>query len=407
MSESSAPAPVPPPQAEPLAAAAGPATVWPLRPVWLLAAAALLLAVLAGSALVVASGTQQRLKALEAELVRRQQDSGSQATEARTLARQAEQEARELGAKMALLEARVAETSLQRSQLEELIQNLSRSRDESVLVEVEAAVRVAMQQSAITGSAEPLVLTLRQADERLARYSQPRLERVRRAVAQDLERTRTAGVTDIALLTLRLDEAMRLVDELPLLSQPARALALGRAARPEGGDGPALAPGTPAPVAAPAAPAAAAAGPASAAAAASDSGIGGWTRLWAGVSLQPLRQFGQRLWQEVQGLVRVSRIDVPEAMLVAPEQAWLLRENLKLRLLNARLALLSRQFDTAQSDLRDAQSALARYFDGAAAPVREARELLRQVAAQARQVNVPRPDATLAAIAAVSATAGR
>ena len=50
-------------------------------------------------------------------------------------------------------------------------------------------------------------------------------------------------------------------------------------------------------------------------------------------------------------------------MLIAPEQAFFLRENLKLRLLNARLALLSRQFDTAQSDLRDAQSALDRYFD--------------------------------------------
>ncbi len=91
---------------------------------------------------------------------------------------------------MALLEARVAETTMQRSQLEELIQSLARSRDENVLADVEAAIRVALQQSAITGSAEPLVLTLKQADERLARYNQPRLERVRRAVAQDLERAR-------------------------------------------------------------------------------------------------------------------------------------------------------------------------------------------------------------------------
>jgi 2-dehydro-3-deoxyglucarate aldolase/4-hydroxy-2-oxoheptanedioate aldolase len=45
-------------------------------------------------------------------------------------------------------------------------------------------------------------------------------------------------------------------------------------------------------------------------------------------------------------------------MLIAPEQAFFLRENLKLRLLNARLALLSRQFDTAQADLSDALAAL-------------------------------------------------
>ena len=101
--------------------------------------------------------------------------------------------------------------------------------------------------------------------------------------------------------------------------------------------------------------------------------------------------------------MRVTRIDMPEAMLVAPEQAFFLRENLKLRLLNARLALLSRQFDTAQSDLRDAQAALDRYFDRSTRRVAVASEGVRTVTAQARLVTVPRPDATLAAIAAASA----
>jgi uroporphyrin-3 C-methyltransferase len=349
-----------------------------------IAAGAVLLAVLASGAAVLAWDTQQRVKSLEAELVRRQQDSGSQATEARTLARQAEGTAREVGAKMALLEARVAETTLQRTQLEELIQNLSRSRDESVLADVDAAIRVAMQQSAITGSAEPLVLTLRQADERLARYNQPRLERVRRVVLQDLERTRNAGVTDIALVTIRLDEAIRQVDELPLLATPERAMPAA-ARRAAAADAPA---------------AAASAEPAGSA----PTAVGGF---WASFGIERWRQFGDHLWQEVRGLVRVTRIDQPEAMLVAPEQAWFLRENLKLRLLNARLALLSRQFDTAQSDLRDAQAALDRYFDRSSRRVVATSELVRQVASQARLVSVPRPDATLAAIATVTATAVR
>jgi uroporphyrin-3 C-methyltransferase len=334
---------------------------------WIAAGAALLAAV-AAAALVLAWNTQQRLKSLEAELVKRQQDSGSQATEARTLARQADSAARESSAKLALLEARVAETSMQRTQLEELIQSLSRSRDENVLADLDAAIRVALQQAAITGSAEPMVLTLKQADERLARYNQPRLERVRRAVAQDLERTRAAGVTDITVLTIRLDEVIRLVDDLPLLSAPERRPARNTAE-------------TPAP-----APAASA---------------GGWgEQLGHG-----WRELAGRFWQEVKSLVRVTRIDQPESMLVAPEQAFFLRENLKLRLLNARLALLSRQFDTAQSDLRDAQSALDRYFDRSSRRVVNAAEQVRQVMAQARLVTVPRPDATLAAIA--TAAAGR
>ena len=115
------------------------------------------------------------------------------------------------------------------------------------------------------------------------------------------------------------------------------------------------------------------------------------------------RQAGERVWSEVRSLVRVTRIDSPEAMLIAPEQAWFLRENLKLRLLNARLALLSRQFDIAQSDLRDAQSALDRYFDRNSRRVSVSSELVRQVATQARQAALPRPDETLAAIAATQA----
>jgi len=109
------------------------------------------------------------------------------------------------------------------------------------------------------------------------------------------------------------------------------------------------------------------------------------------------------VWQEVKSLVRVTRIDDPEAMLLSPDQSFFLRENLKLRLLNARLALLSRQFDTAQLDLRDAQSVLDRYFDRSSRRVQLATETLNQLTTQARVVSVPRPDATLAAIATASA----
>ena len=367
MTETPAPLPVPIEQA----LAAPPAPAHHGR---LIAAGAAVLAGLATAALVMGWNAQQRVKTLEAELVKRQQDSGSQATEARTLARQAESTAREAAAKLALLEARVAETSIQRSQLEELLQSLARSRDENVLADLDAAIRVAQQQAAITGSAEPLVVTLKQADERLARYNQPRLERVRRAVTQDLERTRAAGVTDITVLTIRLDEVIRQIDDLPLLSAPERRTS----AKPAVADA-----------------ASASAAGASAAAAAS----------WDQRLQQGWSAFGGRFWSEAKSLIRVTRIDQPEAMLIAPEQAFFLRENVKLRLLNARLALLSRQFDTAQSDLRDAQSALDRYFDRSARRVVVASELVRQVTAQARLVSVPRPDATLAAIA--TAAAGR
>lgn len=339
---------------------------------------ALALVVLSIAAVALAWDTQRRLRSLEQELVKRQQDSQSQSTEARMLARQSQDASREASAKVALLEARLSEVALQRSQVEELMQALSRSRDENVVADMEAAVRVALQQSAITGSAEPLVATLGQIDERLARYNQPRLERVRRAVARDLERVKSIGVADVASLSIRLDEAVRLVDELPLL-----AMAEPRRSGSEASQRRA------------AARAAAAASAPNAASAPDES--------WRDRAVDLWERSIATVWGEVRALVRITRIDNPDAVLAAPDQVFFIRENLKLRLLNARLALLSRQFDSAQADLRDAQATLDRYFDRSAKRVQSASDLLRQVMNQARQTGVPRPDDTLAALAAVAA----
>jgi uroporphyrin-3 C-methyltransferase len=325
--------------------------------------------------------TQQRVRALEQQLVKRQQDSQDQATEARLLAKQALDGVREQGGKLGVLEDRVAESQLQRSQVEELMQALSRSRDENVLADVESALRVAMQQAALTGSTDPIATVLRQAEDRLARLNNPRLERVRRAVARDLDRVRSAAVVDVPSLTIRLDEAVRQVDELPLLSTPERATAIGRAAAVA-----AAARSAPAPRAASA--------PASAPHAGEPEWLASARRAWEG--------FSGPFLGELKQAVRVTSIEHPEAMLLTPDQSFFLRENVKLRLLNARLSLLSRQFDLAQADLQQAQAALERYFDRSSRRVVSVAEVLRQVSAQARQVSFPRPDETLAALSAAA-----
>jgi uroporphyrin-3 C-methyltransferase len=370
--EPNVPASSPPASAAPavVPAAGSPA---PESTRWLWLALALLGAVCVAS-LVLAWKADQRGASLEQQLVLRQQDSAAKATEARAFAKQAQEGVADASAKVALLEARVAEVAVQRGQLEELIQSLSRSRDENLLVDVEASIRVALQQSAITGSAEPLVATLKQADERLARYNEPRLDGVRRAITRDLGRVKATSVADFGSLGIKLDEAIRLIDELPLLAV-AEPRARNPAARPV-----AARPGS-------------AAAPSASAASASD---------WSG-RLAIWNSLGQKFWDEAKSLVRVTRIEHPEAMLLAPEQTFFVRENLKLRLLNARLALLSRQFDTAQADLQAAQTTLERYFDRSSKRTALASELIRQVVGQARRVVVPRPDDTLAAITAASA----
>jgi uroporphyrin-3 C-methyltransferase len=336
--------------------------------------AVLLLAVLAIVALVFAWRADQRVRSSERELVKREQESGVLITEAALLARQAQEGARDAAAKVALLEARLNEVAVQRGQLEALVQSVARSRDENLVADSEATLRAGLQQGALTGSAEPVVAALKQIDDRFARANQPRLEPVRRAIARDLDRVKAASVADVATLSIKIEEAVRMVDELPLLAAAEQRRDLARGA-------------------------ARAAAPASAPASAATGTFGSWLSTQFG---QASSTFADSVWAEIRSLVRVTRIDHPEAMLVAPDQAVFLRENLKLRLLNARLSLLARQFDAVQFDVRRAIETIERYADRSAKRTQVMLDVLMQVAQQARQSAPARPDDTFAALAAVA-----
>ena len=320
-----------------------------------------LLGVLAALALLFSGLLWQRLSNMQEQLARQSADSGSQAVEARAAARQAQEQAHEVAARLTLLEARLSEVALQRSQLEELMQSLSRSRDENLVVDIESALRLAQQQAQLTGSVEPLLAALRTAEQRLARAAQPRLTPVQRAIAQDVARIKATTVSDTPALLVKLDELVRLADELPLANAVAASSAPAAVA--------ALKPRQ------------------------SDSVSTWWQRSW------------EVLRDEARGLVRVSRIEQPEAALLSPEQSFFVRENLKLKLLNARLGLLARQTEAARADVASAATTLARYFDAASRKTQTAAGLLQQVQAQMKNLELPRVDETLAAL--TTAAAGR
>ncbi len=394
--------PVVPPAATTIPApVSAPAPAWRGGPV--LIVIALVAALLAIAALAIAWRAEQRVRGSERELVQRQTESAERVAEALLLARQAQDGQREAVAKVALLEQRLNEASTQREQLDELVQQLTRSRDQNLVADLDALVRAAAQQAALTGSVEPLVATLRQADERLARANEPRLEPVRRAIARDLDRARTASVADAATLSIRLDESIRLVDELPLLASAESArLRRGQAHDEMGAVDRANDRGSDrandraddraaARAAERAELAEAAARPASSA----TEGIGGWLSRHVGGAAKALFD---GIWVDVRSLVRVTRIDRPEAMLASPEQAYYLRENLKLRLLNARLSVLARSPEGAHADLKEAIASIDRYFDRTSKRTQTLLETLQQVQVLARQSGVPRPDDTLAAL---------
>ncbi len=318
-----------------------------------------LLLVVSLGALVASLLLWQKLSDIQEQLARQSADSGATAVEARTLARQAQELARETASRQAVAESRLGEVALQRAQLEELMQSLTRSRDENLVFDIEAALRLAQQQSQLTLSPEPLLAALRGAEQRLARSGHPRLVRVRAAITRDIERVKAASVADVPSLLIRMDELARMVDELPVANAvgPAASAAAARTAS------------SPAPQASAA----------------------WWERsLWA-------------VAEEARRLMRVSRIDQPEAALLSPEQSFFLRENLKLKLLNARLSLLARQSDLARADLAAAAQAMTRYFDASARRTQAASAVLQDLQTQLRRVDLPRIDETLALLDATAA----
>lgn len=323
-------------------------------------------AAVAVAALVANYVNWQRLSSIQEQLARQSAETSAKSIEAKTLARESGDLSRETAAKFAVSESKLNEVVLQRSQLEELIQSLSRSRDDNLVVDIESSLRLAQQQAQLTGSVEPLLAALKTAEQRVSRAAQPRLNAVLRAIARDIAKVKATALSDTPALLVKMDELVRLADEIPLAN------AVGQST------------GKPA----------------------TKSALSAW--------LSATDPSGEPVWwqrgllaifDEARGLLRVSRIEQPESALLSPEQSFFVRENFKLKLLNARLGLLARQLESSRADLKAASQSLGRYFDNASRKTQNASTLLQQVQSDMKTLELPRVDETMAAL--VTAAAGR
>ncbi|WP_132979420.1 MULTISPECIES: uroporphyrinogen-III C-methyltransferase [unclassified Pigmentiphaga] len=311
---------------------------------------------------------QQLVDAIGRESARRFNEIDSFSRDAQARARQALSIAQGNTDKLAVLESKVLESQSQQAALEQLYQELSRGEDEWTLIEVEQALSIAAQQLQLAGNVQNSIAALQVADARLARADRPQFTAVRRAIAQDLERLRGLPSVDVSGLVVKIDQLIGLLDRLPLLAsvQPAHE-----------------ADGQPAPAAAETAQAPAGDAP-------------WWQRATAW--WRPLRD---GFLGDMRDLIRIRRIDKPDALLVSPEQGAMVRENLKLRLLNARLALLSRQEHAWRADLDAVGQALPAYFDANAPLTRNAQTLLRQIRETDISIELPNLNDSLAAVRSV------
>jgi uroporphyrin-3 C-methyltransferase len=287
---------------------------------------------------------------LRQDLAKRLSEADVHGKESRVVAEQAREAVAEAQVKLGVLESRLAESQSQQIALEALYQELSRNRDEWAYAEIEQSLFIASQQLALAGNVKGALIALQTADARLARLDRPQLTKLRKVLNRDIERLKAAPHVDTVAISTRLDGIVALVDKMPLAME----------ARPH-----AEAPAPP------------------------DKRAGepdAWTRFW------------RETWAELRQLVRVQQMDRPDAPLLAPGQAYFLRENLKLRLLGARLALLARDGASYKADLKAARDWLTRYYDTRHNNVSYALGALRNLHDAEVSIEVPDITATLEAM---------
>jgi uroporphyrin-3 C-methyltransferase len=303
---------------------------------------------------VLAWSTHNRFTHLRQELARSLQKGDATTNETIALARQVQEQTKELQAKVGMLESRQAEAQSQQLALDQLYQDLSKNRDEWALAEIEQVLSTASQQLQLAGNVPGALIALANADRSLSRSDKPQFITIRRAIAKDTEKLKALPGIDTAGLALRLDNVIAQVDTLPMLSdtKPVAPSELARKSRPATGK-----PGAP------------------------NAFTTGLQQVWS--------SWTGEMWDEVRQLIRVRSVDTPEALMLSPSESYFTRENLKLRLLNARLALLSRNEAPFRNDLTSAQDTLARYFDTRARTTQSAQAALRQLQSNNLAIDMP------------------
>lgn len=339
----------------PVPPAAHPVLLAPTRS-WLPLVALLALASLVGNFLL-----WSKLARIQDNLASASAQAQILAQEAKLLASSSTERSDSTQAKLALVDAKLDAFNAQNTQVETLLQNAARTQNDYLLADIESSLRLAQQQAQFTGNAQTLIDALQQAEQRLGQSGEGAvfLQPVLAALSRDLERLQTGSYPDIAAAVERLDRLADSIDRLPMLAQQPR--------KDSDVNSSAAASATP-PVK--------------------------WQR-W----LMPA-------WVQVRSLLQISRVESADAALISPSELYFVRENIKLQLLSARTALLSRRLVAAQSALAQVSKQLKTYSDTNTPAYKKAQELLTQaqsLSSPSGQDSVPTASESARAIAAASA----
>ncbi|MEC5218368.1 uroporphyrin-3 C-methyltransferase [Actimicrobium sp. GrIS 1.19] len=286
-------------------------------------------------------------------------------SETRGIVKSLQDSTRELQGKVSVLENRQAEAQSQQLALEQLYQDLSKNRDDWALAEIEQVLSTASQQLQLAGNVQGALIALQNADRSLSRSDKPQFITIRRSIARDLDRLRSVPALDLTGIALRLDSAIGQIDAMPLLSDEKPSLP---ATPPKNNRRAMVHAERTSPAATP---------------------RGRPPSEWPDDLRNKWNSFTSEMWSEVSQLIRVRSVESSDALLLSPTQAYYARENLKLRLLNARLALLSRNESAFRSDMIASQDAISKYFDTRARQTQNTQALLKQIQSSNLSIDIP------------------
>jgi uroporphyrin-3 C-methyltransferase len=229
------------------------------------------------------------------------------------LAKNSDERSIESSARTSILEEKLGESLDQQESLQTLYVELANNREERLLAEVEQLLIIANQQLQLAGNVKLSLLALQTADSRLQQLDSLQVTQLRKSVAQDIQRLQAMPLIDVVGMSLKLESLADTVDHLPLVSErhPENAVPVENMVPDQNR----------------------------------------WQKL------------AYEIWQDFKSMIRIERIDRAEPPLLAPDQNFFLRENIKLRLLTARIALLQHDEVTYRKDLEAADHWLKAHFD--------------------------------------------
>lgn len=295
-----------------------------------------LLAIIAGL-LWQSINTRQRFNSLEQALTQRLEQYSSVNQQSIAFAKRAEEHSAEAVAKTQLLEQKLAESRNQQESLQTLYHELAYNREERVVAEIEQLLIIANQQLQLAGNIKPALLALQTAYTRLQQIDTPQAVLLRKTIIDDIQQLQNLPQADISEMNIELESLAQAIDTLPLVSD--------RHPKAE----------TTEPVS----------------------------------QTNPWRQLALEMWQDFKSLVRLERVDRPEPPLLSPDQTFFLRENVKLRLLMARIALLQHDADIYRANMKAAEQWIQQYFDVREPAVRKVLFGIQQLAEAAVDTSIP------------------